>query len=188
MRGDKLGMTHSTSARQALRTATAGDHARVDRAFGAFDLSRRDGYVRFLLAQAEAFLPVEAAIDAAHPRDAIPDWPARRRAAALLTDLDALGIAQPACPPCPSFRNREEILGAIYVLEGSRLGGKLLARSVPADLPSGFLGAGDAAMWRNLIGILDKLLICEEQRAAAIATARHVFALFEAGARRHQGT
>ena len=181
-------MTGSTDARHALRAATADDHARVDQAFGAFDLTARDGYARFLRAQAEAFLPVEAAIDAAWPVAFVPDWPARRRADALRDDLAALGIPLVASAPPPLFRDREEILGAIYVLEGSRLGGKMLARSVPAVLPRSFLGAGDGAMWRNLIGILDKLLISEQQRVAAIAAARQVFALFEAGARRHEGT
>ncbi len=177
-----------TSARQLLRAATADDHERVDRAFAAFDLGERDDYTRFLLAQAEAFLPVEAAIDAAGAAGLVADWPARRRSALLLDDLRKLGAGPATTGGQPSFREREEILGAIYVLEGSRLGGRVLARSVPADLPRSFIGTTDKGLWRNLIEILDKLLISEEQRRLAIGAARRVFALFEAGALRHGRT
>lgn len=176
------------SARHALRTATAAHHERVDHAFGAFDLTTRAGYTDFLLAQAYAFLPVEAAIDVADPHVFLPDWPARRRSAALLADLQALGREPEIEDLGILFRNREEILGAIYVLEGSRLGGRMLARSVPADLPRAFIATNDAGMWRNLIELLDRLLISDEQRALASDAARRVFALFEAGALRHGRT
>ncbi len=179
-------MTDSTDARQSLRAATAADHERIDRAFSAFDLTRRDDYARFLRAQAAAFLPVEAAIDAANPIDWVPDWPARRRSAALLADLDALGNAPPPTAPRHLFRNREEILGAIYVLEGSRLGGRMLARSVPAGFPRAFIAANDTGLWRTLIELLDKLLISDDQRIAAARSARNVFAMFEAGARQER--
>ena len=180
-------MTDST-ARHALRAATAAHHDHVDRAFGAFDLTTRSGYTHFLLAQAHAFLPVEVAIDAADPHDFLPDWPARRRSAALLADLRALGRTPEIEAPGPLFRNREEILGAIYVLEGSRLGGRMLARSVPTDLPRSFIGSTDGGMWRNLIEVLDKLLISEDQLKSASDAAKRVFALFQAGALRHERT
>jgi heme oxygenase len=180
-------MTDSPDARHALRTDTAADHERVDRAFSAFDLTTREGYSGFLRAQAHGFLPVEAAIDGAGPHDIVPDWPARRRSQSLLADLDALGATPPVTATRPLFRSREEILGAIYVLEGSRLGGRMLARSVPADFPRAFIGSSDAGIWRTLIEILDKLLISDEQRTAASDGARGVFALFEAGARQ-EGT
>lgn len=179
-------MTDSTNARQALRAATAEAHDRVDRAFSAFDLTTREGYTHFLLAQAEAFLPVEAAIDDAGPLDFVPDWPARRRTDALLADLAALRTVPPAMDIRHLFRSREEILGAIYVLEGSRLGGRMLARSVPVDLPRAFIGTTEMGLWRNLIELLDKLLISDNQLKTASDAACRVFALFEAGARRHE--
>lgn len=174
-----------TTARQVLRTATSDDHDRVDAAFARFDLADRDDYIRFLLAQAEAFLPVEGAIDDADAAAILPDWPARRRSALLLDDLRRLGAAPAPAQPGSSFRSREEIFGAIYVLEGSRLGGRLLERSVPADLPRSFIGTTDNGLWRNLIEVLDTQLLSEDQHRLAIGAARRVFALFEAGALRH---
>ena len=177
-------MTSKITARQALRTATAEDHERVDRAFSGFDLADRDSYAAFLQAQAVAFLPVEAAIDAANPQDLMPDWPQRRRASLLRADFDALGIEAPGAISPPRIAGAEEILGAIYVLEGSRLGGQLLARQVPAGFPRAFIGASDPARWRKLIEMLDSTLVSEQQRQQAIYAARMVFGLFEDGARR----
>jgi heme oxygenase len=181
-------MKRPSDARSVLREATAADHERVDRAFGHFDLTDREGYTAFLLAQAHGFLPIEAAIDAADPRDLLPDWAERRRADRLLADLAALGVSSPATASWPDFHSQADILGAIYVLEGSRLGGSMLARSVPAGLPRSFIGAADTARWRKLIELLDKRLTTSDQHALAIDAARRAFALFEDGALRHGRT
>lgn len=180
--------TLPNSARHALRTATAPDHARVDEAFSRFDLSSPQDYARFLQAQAAAVLPVEAAIDLVIDDAVIPDWPQRRRAHLLLQDLGDLGAEPPQTDQFPSFVALAETLGAIYVLEGSRLGGGLLARTVPSDLPRRFLGTSDPARWRALIEVLDRMLVSDCQREASIDAARRVFGCFEAGARVHART
>ena len=171
--------------RLRLREATAPDHEQVDAAFSRFDLGTRAGYIAFLQAQAAAFLPVERAIEDNDVAAILSDWPARRRSHLLTADLAALG-AKPdggiAAPPLPSS---SAVLGAVYVLEGSRLGGRLLARSVPAELPRSFIGSGDPALWRRLIEALDKAIATEEQMYAATVAARAVFACFSQGARRH---
>lgn len=173
----------TVSARTALRTATAADHDAVDRAFGRFDLSDRDDYARFLTAQAAAFLPVEAALDRAPGIALVEDWDQRRRSDALTGDLAALGVAPPRPLAAPPLADAEAVLGALYVLEGSRLGGSLLARGVPDDFPRAFLAPAHSALWRGLLAMLENRLVTEGQRANAIAAARAVFALFEKGAR-----
>lgn len=170
-------------ARHSLRSATAAEHDAVDRAFGGFDLSDRDRYADFLVAQASAFLPVEAAIDAWSPRSVLPDWPDRRRSDALRADLAALGVTAPEPAAFPPIATTEAALGAIYVLEGSRLGGRMLARGVPDAFPKSFLTSGNPALWRSLLSVIEKELVTASQRVAAIAAAREVFALFEKGAR-----
>lgn len=181
-------MNVSTSARSLLRVATAPDHERVDRAFGAFDLADRADYRAFLEAQAYAFLPIEAAIDAADPRHLLPDWPARRRGDRLRMDLAELGIVTPRTGDRPVVEGDADILGTIYVLEGSRLGGAMLARSVPAEVPQRFLDNSSSKMWRDLIEMLDKHLVTGDQHSLAIDAARRTFAMFEDGALRHKGT
>ncbi|MBX3594589.1 biliverdin-producing heme oxygenase [Sphingomonas sp.] len=181
-------MNVPVSARQILRAATAPDHARVDTAFSGFELGVRGSYTAFLRAQAAALLPVEAAIDAC-PDLPVTDWPERQRGDALRADLAELGAALPAPLSAPELIGAAQVLGALYVLEGARLGGKLLVRSVPDTLPRRFLGARqDAEKWRGLIQILDRALVTERQRATATDTARRIFAMFEESAMRHGRT
>ncbi len=173
------------NARAALRTATAENHEIVDAAFACFDLADPDGYRRFLTAQAGGFLAVEAALDEAGAEAALPDWPTRRRAGLLLADLADLSVTPPEpFAPLPHFSGKASMLGAIYVIEGSRLGGALLKRSVPETFPRRFLDARqDAGSWRRLLKSLDENLLRPDDLDAAILSAKKVFARFAKAAR-----
>ena len=175
------------SARFALRSATAGDHERLDALFSRFDLTNRDGYGVFLLAQAGGFLGVEEALDRAGIADVVPDWPDRRRSNALVADLTALHLAVPTPSPAPSFFGEAAMLGGLYVLEGSRLGGAMLVRAVPDDLPKSFLSGGNPAAWRAFVHLLDQRLSSEPEVAAAARAAAGVFETFASSARRTLG-
>jgi heme oxygenase len=166
------------SAGQALRRATADAHATVDGLFSHVDLASASGYRAFLAAQATAHLPVEAALDAAGAERVFADWPQRRRAALLRADLEELGGAiEPG--PAPLLTDAAEIAGAAYVIEGSRLGGVLLRRSVGADLPTRFLSApAEPGAWRALLLRLDEVLADDASLQRATAAAQRVFGLF----------
>lgn len=171
------------TAHQRLRADTAADHERVDALFSQFDLADPAGYGRFLAAQAQAFLPVEAALDDGGAERLVPDWSARRRADLLIADLEAL--ARPIPLEWPTYRldTEADLLGALYILEGSRLGGAMLKRQVPAAAPRRFLDAPQPpGAWRNLLILLDNRLRNEDEAAGAIGAARGVFGLFEAAA------
>jgi heme oxygenase len=168
----------------ALRQATADCHARIDSVFSTVNLADREDYGRFLRAQASAHIAVESALDDADLAATLPDWPMRRRAGLLRTDLAALGLDAPATLGPPAFADAPAMLGAAYVLEGSRLGGTVLKRSLPAELPAHFLGAGDSAGWRGFIEQLDQLIQDDHGVESAISAARNVFILFERGAQR----
>ena len=173
------------SVRAALRAATAAAHDEVDFIFSRFDLGRTEDYRRFLIAQASALLPVEAALDGAGAAELVPDWPRRRRGPALCSDLSALAAEPPPQLKPPLFGTREAVLGGIYVLEGSRLGGALLSRSLPAGVPSAFLGSPpDSLRWRKLLEELESLLYRHDQVAEAAGAAIGVFACFAAAGRR----
>ena len=183
-------MAHVTtrrSARFVLRDATAQWHARVDALFSEADLAGRGGYGRFLQAQAAAFLPIERALDLEGINKVVVDWPARRRAHLLCEDLAALGLAIPPLEPMPIFIGAPAMLGAAYVLEGSRLGGALLRRSVPAAFPQAFLSGGSTTAWRDFIVVLDAGLVTTPDLEAAIAAACNTFASFEQSGRRLLG-
>ena len=170
------------SARFALRAATSEAHERLDARFSRFDLAHPSDYQAFLLAQAGAFLPVEAALDATGAERIVPDWPQRRRAKALLADLAALGLVTPAPVAVPALNGEAAVLGAAYVLEGSRLGGAMLQRQVPDSLPKAFLCAGNPKLWRAFVTDLDQRLSSPTDIAAAAAAASSVFEAFASSA------
>jgi heme oxygenase (biliverdin-IX-beta and delta-forming) len=172
-------MPSTDSARAALRHATARHHDAVDAIFSKADLSDRADYGRFLQAQAAAFFPVEAALTRDGVADVVSDWSSRQRSAMLRADLAALGIEPPAPIGDIAFAAPAALLGGVYVLEGSRLGGTLLARSVPSDFPQAFLGAADPAAWRCLIVLLEEQLSGSSDRLIAIKAACETFGLFE---------
>ncbi|MCI9882950.1 biliverdin-producing heme oxygenase, partial [Methylobacterium goesingense] len=119
----------------ALRSATGGDHDRVDAAYGDFDLAAPDSYRAFLHAHARARPAAEDALAA------VPGLPHfRPRTPLLAADLGALDEAMP--PPLPFALPAGDAAawGALYVVEGSRLGGIMLARTVPDGLPTAYLG------------------------------------------------
>jgi heme oxygenase len=174
------------NARLALREATAEAHERVDRLFSGLRLNDPDDYRLFLLAQAAAHLPVEAALDQAGAERHLPCWPERRRAALLRADLAEMGASEPAHFISPSFSSAAEILGAIYVLEGSRLGGAVLKRALDPSSPRRFLTAPQPpGGWRSLGHQLDAALTEPALLSAAMRAARGVFEVFYEAGQRH---
>ncbi|RHW17372.1 hypothetical protein D1610_10375 [Sphingomonas gilva] len=176
-------MIGTGAARLTLRSATAEHHDRVDKVFSAAALDRREGYGQFLTAQAGALFATERALDNGRAETVVPDWPSRRRAELLRGDLIAFGLSPP--PPLDRLELNGDaaLLGAIYVLEGSRLGGALLKRSVPAHFPTAFLSGGNSLSWRRLLSIIDERLKAADDMNSAITAASEVFALFERSGR-----
>lgn len=129
---------------------------------------------------------VELWLESHDIEDVLPDWEARRRREALAADLSGLG--KPMDPPIePRFAFGEpdaaEIAGAAYVLEGSRLGSRLLALSVENQiegLPTAFLTHGDdRRLWRDFLAALSALRLSPTQRERALLAADSVFAAYE---------
>jgi heme oxygenase len=171
-----------------LRSATRLHHQRVDEIYSAAQMGEVRSYGLFLLAQAAAHIPVERALERGGVGELVPDWKNRSRREALAADLLALGLQSPLPLEDPLYEGTEALLGALYVIEGSRLGGTLLKRSVPSTFPTRFLGNVDSSAWQALLAQLDDQLDTESKRATAIAAAQNVFALFEASGRRYLGS
>lgn len=138
------------SAVALLRTHTATQHEAVDAAFGALRLDQPASYRDFLLAHALA-LPAAEAVMAVAPD--LPAW--RPRAPLLARDLADLGAKVPT--PLPfAAPNAAFTWGVLYVVEGSRLGGAMLAGQVSAGLPQRYLAATfEQGEWRGLRAAID---------------------------------
>jgi heme oxygenase (biliverdin-IX-beta and delta-forming) len=147
------------SLRGRLRAATAESHAALDARVSTWKIDTPTGYRAFLSASARALIPLELALERAGVSAWLPDWRARVRRDALARDLAALGGGVPApadaSVPSPAFG-----IGLLYVLEGSRLGARFLARQVRAanaEAPLAYLTQGeDENLWRTFLAWLEK--------------------------------
>ncbi len=171
------------NAHASLRAATREAHERVDRAFAEHDLTQPRSYGRFLQAHAAALLPLEVALAAAGAAAMIEEWDEHRRASLLTNDLAELGLAPAPAMTAPSLADEAELAGALYVLEGSRLGGAVLRRQVPPGLPAAFLGARQTGgRWTRFVASLDQMLYSPQRLDAAIRAALDTFNCFERAA------
>lgn len=165
------------TARSWLRAETAEAHAEVDRLFARFDPGITADYTAMLAAHAAALLPVEDWLDR-HASLAVADWPERRRGPALRADLAALGQAVPAGEAFHAITTPATVAGILYVLEGARFGGHVIARGLPTPLPRTYLAPAVAPSWPAFVARLDVLVADAASRAAAARAARAVFTRF----------
>lgn len=183
-------------AHRALRERTAAAHDRVDTLFAGFDLGARAGYAAMLAAHAEALLPLEAALDGA-AAEVVADWPERRREPLLRADLadlagqgadaatQALRLPAPARSETPSAMPVEAAAGHLYVLEGSRHGGRFVARGLRPGFPRRYLDADQATgKWRELLSNLESILYSPQSVDRAVDAALEAFAAFESAGRK----
>lgn len=170
--------------RTRLRNATAPLHSRVEAAYAGFDLEQPDGYLLFLRAHCRVLSAVEVALEQAGIARLLDDWPARTRRHMLLADLSELDSPAPTSLPLPQLLDEASCWGAAYVLEGSRLGGTILARrrrQIDPSAPVSYLEHGDVArLWPTFLSRL------ETARSGAwapmLAAAEATFTLFMTGA------
>ncbi|MDI6652725.1 biliverdin-producing heme oxygenase [Gluconobacter japonicus] len=120
-----------------LREVSRTIHEQVDRAYSGFSLSDAASYTAFLQAHGRVLPQVEAWLKTVVK---LPSW--RERTEYLRSDLVELGHDLPECLDWQPPSGIGAPLGVLYVLEGSRLGGKMLAAQVGEGLPHTYLSAG----------------------------------------------
>jgi heme oxygenase len=164
----------SDSASAVLRARTGPAHEAVDATYGGYRLDDRESYTAFLIAHARALPAVEARL-----RERAIGFPWRSRHEALAADLAALGREMPEPLPFDLEDDHAARWGALYVTEGSRLGGTMLARQVGEKLPRAYLqSAFGPGEWRDFRGALDKAADGEAWIDRAVTAAERVFALY----------
>ena len=198
MAGMIAGVAHSPAAavslprrqigiRQQLRDATNETHQRLHghAGFAAVQegaISRTDygNLIRRLYGFHRAF-EVAAGLPAERS-----EW--------LALDLIALGddghlrASLPLCSAMPAYDSLERVLGALYVVEGSALGGRSLARGLDSILGTGvsagryfFEGRDEktGTAWRAFLARLDDHQTTAASHDALIASAVETFLVFE---------
>ncbi len=72
------------------------------------------------------------------------------------------------------------LAGILYVVEGSRLGGKFLSRRLPAEFPKSYLDAHQpSGNWANLLASIDAILYDQGRTEIAVGAALSTFSMFE---------
>jgi heme oxygenase (biliverdin-IX-beta and delta-forming) len=151
----------------------------------------RDGY-RFLLEKMHGFVAEFESQAAPRPEWASWsfDFEARRKSTAIRRDLLALGAKLEEIERLPMAQLDlasapfETLLGYLYVLEGSTLGGQILARIVQARWDAGpangaayfcSYGAGVRERWRECQILLNRVAVSFGKGKEIIASAQAAF-------------
>jgi heme oxygenase (biliverdin-IX-beta and delta-forming) len=116
-------------ANEAIRRHTRHLHDALDSRLLLSNLTSRTGYINYLRIN-WACVPIEQALERAGISQVLLDWEGRRRRSALVADLVALGVQPPSYIALTIDSDMGTLLGWSYVLEGSRLGAKVILQTV----------------------------------------------------------
>lgn len=119
-----------------LRRATAAEHAALEQSVPLLDPNLTVATYRVTLLR---FASVVACWELVGrrmcPEPHLTTFDARCRSALLLTDLQNIGESTLAFPPCQiALEEPASFWGALYVMEGSTLGGQLISRHLEEAL------------------------------------------------------
>ncbi len=181
----------ATKARFLLRQETADLHTELDAHLSRADFDDRRSYGAFLHSQAGPLLALEQAIAGSSIERDITDWGGRRRSDAMQADLALLGLTPPPVVPVgPGFQNPDRLFGALYVLEGSRLGAVYLSRHARASRDPAvrtavrYLTHGEGrSLWPSFLQDLARREEAGLDPVKLVDGAREAFAMFLRSAR-----
>ncbi len=187
------------SLREALRAETRPQHESIE---GAIRVSERaatlEGYKLLLARFYGYYAPIERCLDTPGVlydtlNSKITDFGRRRKLPWLDADLRALGMspaeidALPECPYTPAIDDWARVVGCLYVLEGSTLGGQMMAKhlvealGVAPERGAAFYSRyGDeiGSMWQAFVKVLEDPELAD-RHDAVIDSARETFATME---------
>lgn len=187
----EIGCDPESTRRYRLRDATRDSHKRVDdlvQASGFLACQKR--YPAFLRGTWFARATLERTLDEHQAHHLFHQWPQRRIGELLRhdycdvtgRDLDEIGLPPGATP----LLSNAGLLGILYVLEGSSLGARLIARSA---LSMGFgptWGARHLArqnegreVWTSFLAKLEHYPMSDTDEERCVSAATQTFQLFE---------
>jgi heme oxygenase len=178
-----------------LRLSTHKAHERVERALPLLEKSLTLPAYAALL---QRMYPLVAAVEATFTPfyTARPDWhsqlgPWDHRASHLVADLGALGYPATACAKVTDTvkrahltQNKMRAIGCNYVMQGARLGGRIIHRHLRQTLPPaaseslsyfGQAGVSMGNVWRQWLSHLDQDPSLWADREAIVAGAHATF-------------
>jgi len=144
-------------------------------------------YADFLSSFYVYFNAVEQIIAPYITAEILPDHSERRNSEYLKSDIQELGakVAQPSEISLPKVNSLAEALGAMYVMEGSIMGGPIIVDILKKyGITKGFsffsgYGPDTGKMWANFISVLNTKAGSEADQQKAIQAANQTFSNFQ---------
>ena len=143
-------------------------------------------YAAFLKKFYTYFSQVEQVIAPYITSELLPDYAERRNSSYLKNDIEKLGanVDDVAKVQVPKINNSLEALGALYVMEGSIMGGRIIVQMLEKggitngiSFFSGY-GASTGDKWGVFTGVMDAEAKTEGDEQLAIDAANQTFAYF----------
>jgi heme oxygenase len=176
-----------------IKEATLTNHQQVEKVLVSQMKSMRSkqDYVDLLHLFYGYFGGLEQQINAYINQSDMPDYAQRRKTEAIANDLKALGSQVPAVAGhnyLPQINNDLQAFGALYVIEGSTLGGKIISKMIQQHLNlanaaglSFFNGYGDDTqqMWDTFKQQLNAVVKSPADEETVLAAANETFGKFK---------
>lgn len=149
------------------------------------NISSNEDYVELLKCFYAYFNSVEKAI-APYINSVLPDYKERRNSSYIKADIEELGgtIEKLPVATAANVNDSLEAMGALYVLEGSIMGGPFIVQMLQKKgIEKGFsffsgYGAESGQKWASFTAALNILPKTESDNAKAVDTARETFTRF----------
>lgn len=173
------------AARALLRDACRGIHACLDQRLSQIDFNDRTDYADMLTRMSGPVTAIEGALTAGVAPVLFTNWSGRLRAHALRSDVALLG-GDFREHSAPAIENEAEAFGTLYVLEGSRLGGQVLARIAQEsrdervrEATRYFQHGARKGLWRDFLERLEQSPAVSADPKRATHAALSAFATFQ---------
>ena len=176
---------------QKLKRETTESHQKLEKKIilQIKNIKRDEEYGRLIAAFYGFISPLEQQIMGKLTESTMPDIGQRAKANLLEDDLNEIGaeIMTKQRVDLPEIRNQYDAIGALYVLEGSTLGGQIIKKMVQKALnkstDTGFAyfssyGSETRTYWANFIRTIDSMELQNDEEEAIIARANDTFQKF----------
>jgi len=172
-----------------IKEATKGPHLELERKVikKMKDIRNNGDYADLLSYFYAYFIRLEQEIAPFITDEILPDYKNRRKAGNLKNDIEQLGGTVDKLPETtmPEIRDHLQALGALYVMEGSVMGGGIIVKmlSEKNGIKEGFSffsGYGDQTRdkWAAFTERMNQLVSGQEQKDTVIAAANQTFSNF----------
>ncbi|RVT98396.1 heme oxygenase [Mucilaginibacter limnophilus] len=133
------------------------------------------------------FAALEDAIAPYITGEVLVDYVKRRKSGRLLADIEELGADLNKHPDVtvPEINNAKQAMGALYVMEGSVLGGTIIVQMLAkAGITKGIsffsgYGADNGVMWKQFTTALNQVAITPDEEQEVIDSATATFVNFK---------